>query len=154
MKPQFVKHARTLAISTMLSSLTCVTSVTFAQDSAVKESEGAQLQAVTIIGTRASPRTALDSMTPVDIISRKSIEQTAVSTLTDALADLVPSFNVQTLPALDATIFVRPARLRNLSPDETLVLINGKRMHRSAMMMNPSYGSAFQAPDLDQIAPM
>ena len=152
MKPQFVKHARTLAISTMLASLATVSSVTLAQDSATKESEGAQLQAVTIIGTRASPRTALDSMTPVDIISRQSIEQTAVSTLTDALADLVPSFNVQTLPALDATIFVRPARLRNLSPDETLVLINGKRMHRSAMMMNPSYGSAFQAPDLDQIA--
>jgi len=111
-----------------------------------------ELQAITVIGTRAAPRTVVDSMQPIDIISRGSIEQTSASSLTDAMADLVPSFNVQTLPALDATIFVRPARLRNLSPDQTLVLINGKRMHRSAMMMNPSYGSAFQAPDLDQIA--
>jgi len=149
MTPPFVKHSRTLAICTMLASLT---SISFAQERQLKDQEQAPLQAVTVIGTRANPRTAVDSMEPIDIINRTAIEQTAVSTLTDALADLVPSFNVQTLPALDATIFVRPARLRNLSPDETLVLINGKRMHRSAMMMNPSYGSAFQAPDLDQIA--
>jgi iron complex outermembrane receptor protein len=107
---------------------------------------------VTVIGTRANARTALDSMVPIDIIGKAALEQTAASSLTDALAVLAPSFSVQTLPALDATIFVRPARLRNLSPDQTLVLINGKRMHRSAMMMNPSYGSAFQAADLDQIA--
>ncbi len=107
---------------------------------------------VTIMGTRAAPRTALESMVPIDIIGRAAIEQTASSELVEALADLIPSFSVQTLPALDATIFVRPARLRNLSPDQTLVLLNGKRVHRSAMMMNPSYGSAFQAPDLDQIA--
>lgn len=114
--------------------------------------EEKKFEEVTVIGTRASARTALDSMVPVDVISKASIDQTTNSSLTDALSALAPSFSVQTLPALDATIFVRPARLRNLSPDQTLVLINGKRMHRSAMMMNPSYGSAFQAADLDQIA--
>jgi iron complex outermembrane recepter protein len=143
--PNLNKNVRHLAVALLIANLHLAS---LAQDAR----DASELQAVTVIGTRASPRTAVDSMAPVDIISRTSIEQTAVSTLTDALADLVPSFNVQTLPALDATIFVRPARLRNLSPDQTLVLINGKRMHRSAMMMNPSYGSAFQAPDLDQIA--
>ena len=111
-----------------------------------------ELEQVTIIGTRVAPRTALESLEPVDVISREAIDKTGSAELVETLATLVPAFNVQTLPALDATIFVRPARLRNLSPDQTLVLLNGKRVHRSAMMMNPSYGSAFQAPDLDQIA--
>lgn len=114
---------------------------------------GESLEMVTVTGSRAAPpRTSLQSLEPVDVLSRELIDQTASAELVETLATLVPSFNVQTLPALDATIFVRPARLRNLSPDQTLVLLNGKRVHRSAMMMNPSYGSAFQAPDLDQIA--
>lgn len=106
---------------------------------------------VTVTGTRAAPRTSTQSLEPVDVISKRMIESTPSEELVETLASLIPSFSVQTLPALDATIFVRPARLRNLSPDQTLVLLNGKRVHRSAMMMNPSYGSAFQAPDLDQI---
>lgn len=149
MKPPFIKNARDIAISLLIFGLSASS---FSQSKQDDNNANDQIQSVTVIGTRATPRTAVDSMVPIDIINRAAIEQTAVSTLTDAMADLVPSFNVQTLPALDATIFVRPARLRNLSPDETLVLINGKRMHRSAMMMNPSYGSAFQAPDLDQLA--
>ena len=111
-----------------------------------------QLEQMTVVGSRTAPRTSLTSLAPVDVISREAIDQTGSAELVETIASLVPSFNVQTLPALDATIFVRPARLRNLSPDQTLVLLNGKRIHRSAMMMNPSYGSAFQAPDLDQIA--
>ena len=110
------------------------------------------LDQMTVVGSRAEPRTSLTSLAPVDVIASDVMERTGQAELVETLASLVPSFNVQTLPALDATIFVRPARLRNLSPDQTLVLLNGKRMHRSAMMMNPSYGSAFQAPDLDQIA--
>ncbi|MCX5760413.1 MAG: TonB-dependent receptor [Gemmatimonadetes bacterium] len=110
------------------------------------------LDQMTVVGSRAAPRTSLTSLAPVDVVTREAIEQTGQAELVETLASLIPSFNVQTLPALDAAIFVRPARLRNLSPDQTLVLLNGKRMHRSAMMMNPSYGSAFQAPDLDQVA--
>jgi len=109
------------------------------------------LELVTITGTRVAPRSAIESLEPIDVISKDAIDQTGSAELVETLASLVPAFSVQTLPALDATIFVRPARLRNLSPDQTLVLLNGKRMHRSAMMMNPSYGSAFQAPDLDQV---
>ncbi len=111
-------------------------------------------EVVTVTGSRTAPRSALDSLEPIDVISREAIESTSSAELVETLAALVPSFSVQTLPALDATIFVRPAQLRNLSPDQTLVLLNGKRLHRSAMMMNPSYGRAFQAPDLDQIPGM
>lgn len=118
----------------------------------LRTAETRTLEQLTVVGSRAEPRTSLTSLAPVDVISREAIDRTGSAELVETLASLVPSFNVQTLPALDATIFVRPARLRNLSPDQTLVLLNGKRVHRSAMMMNPSYGSAFQAPDLDQIA--
>jgi len=145
MKSKNDLRAVAYAISTLIAGLS--THAT-AQSVSVEK----KLEEVTVIGTRASARTSLDSMVPVDVITKSSIDQTTNSSLTDALSALAPSFSVQTLPALDSTIFVRPARLRNLSPDQTLVLINGKRMHRSAMMMNPSYGSAFQAADLDQIA--
>ena len=76
---------------------------------------GESLEMVTVTGSRAAPpRTSLQSLEPVDVLSRELIDQTASAELVETLATLVPSFNVQTLPALDATIFVRPARLRNL----------------------------------------
>lgn len=133
--------------------LTCVGASIFATGSFAAEAQSSpELQTVTVTGTRAAPRTVIQSLEPIDSISRESIAQTAPAELNEVIAELVPAFSVQRLPALDGTIFVRPARLDNLSPDQTLVLLNGKRMHRSAMMMNPSYGAAFQAPDLDQVA--
>ena len=141
-------RVRALFIMTLVAS---VTTVSWAADKAGKTDQADELELVTITGSRVAPRSAIESMVPVDVISRDAIDQTGSAELVETLASLVPAFSVQTLPALDATIFVRPARLRNLSPDQTLVLLNGKRVHRSAMMMNPSYGSAFQAPDLDQI---
>ena len=114
--------------------------------------EKSDLEMITVTGTRAKPRTALKSMSPIDTISAESVKTTASSEFVEMMAALVPSFSVQRLPALDGTIFVRPARLRNLSPDQTLVLVNGKRVHNSAMMMSPANGGVFQAPDLDQIA--
>lgn len=107
---------------------------------------------VTVTGTRGAPRSSMTSLSPIDILTKKELERVASAELIETVEQLVPSFSIQSLPALDATIFVRPAQLRNLSPDQTLVLMNGKRVHRSAMMMNPAYGRAFQAPDLDQIA--
>ncbi len=78
---------------------------------------------------------------------RKDPEDLDLQPVGDTLAQLIPSFNVQKLPTSDGLQFVRPASLRNLSPDETLVLVNGKRFHRSAFLL--SRGA--QAPDLAQI---
>lgn len=106
-------------------------------------------QAPTIIvtGTRDASRTQLESLTPIDVLSREAIEASVSNELVDTLARLVPSFNVQRLPANDGLAFVRPARLRGLSPDHTLVLVNGRRFHRSALIGD---GGA-QGPDLAQI---
>lgn len=102
---------------------------------------------VIVTGTRAQGRTAFDSLAPVDVFSDDVIDATASDELMDSLAQIAPSFNVQRLPLNDGLVFVRPARLRNLSPDHTLVLVNGKRRHRAALL---GFSGA-QAPDLAQI---
>ncbi|WP_294390306.1 TonB-dependent receptor [uncultured Sphingomonas sp.] len=96
--------------------------------------EGDDAGAVIVTGTRATGRTAIQSSTPVDVISQDALSSTVSEELTDELQQLVPSFNVQRLPAADGLAFVRPATLRGLSPDQTLVLVNGKRQHRSALL--------------------
>ncbi|MEJ8629678.1 TonB-dependent receptor [Sphingomonas sp. I4] len=75
------------------------------------------------------------------------IRSSASGDLNTALAQLLPSFNVQRLPAADGQAFVRPATLRGLSADQTLVLVNGKRYHRSALLGT----RGAQAPDLASI---
>jgi iron complex outermembrane receptor protein len=104
-------------------------------------------QSVIVTGTRSSNRTQFDTLAPVDVFTREEIGAVASSDLNDVLAQLVPSYVVQRLPMADGQVFVRPATLRGLSPDQTLVLVNGKRFHRSALL--GSRGA--QAPDLAQI---
>ena len=128
---------RTVSLLALIAATT-VPALAFAQaDVAATNVPSEDMDQLVVTGTRAAPRTAMQSLEPIDVISRDAIDQTGSAELVETLASLVPAFSVQTLPALDATIFVRPARLRNLSPDQTLVLLNGKRVHRSAMMMNP-----------------
>ncbi|MET0790256.1 MAG: TonB-dependent receptor, partial [Polyangiaceae bacterium] len=100
-------------------------------------------------GTRRSTRTVFDSNVPVDVVSRADLQAVPSGDLNDKLAMTVPSFNVQRLPLFDGAIFNRPATLRGLSPDQTLVLINGKRRHRSAYIDVTAEGA--QAVDLSEI---
>lgn len=132
-----LKHAITLAMSALVAMPTIST---LAQ-------EGAEIESMIVTGTRASNRTAFDTLAPIDILAGAQIEGTVSSDLSDSLAQLIPSFTVQRLPMADGQVFVRPAQLRNLSPDQTLVLVNGKRRHRSAHLT----GSGSQAVDLAQI---
>jgi iron complex outermembrane receptor protein len=104
-------------------------------------------QSVIVTGTRASNRTQFDTLAPVDVFSRDDIAAVESSDLNDVLAQLVPSYVVQRLPMADGQVFVRPATLRGLSPDQTLVLVNGRRFHRSALLG----ARGAQAPDLAQI---
>ncbi|MFA7439646.1 MAG: TonB-dependent receptor [Sphingomonadaceae bacterium] len=100
---------------------------------------------IIVTGSRNISRTDANTMAPVDVISADAVQRNVSDDLSDVLARLTPSFNVQRLPANDGLAFVRPARLRNLSPDHTLVLVNGRRFHRSALL------STAQAADLAQI---
>ncbi|MBA4795685.1 MAG: TonB-dependent receptor [Phenylobacterium sp.] len=116
--------------------------------SALAQTEVASIvDEVIVTGTREAGRTQFDTLAPVDVLSGESIQAAATPQLGENLAQQIPSFIVQRLPTSDGLQFVRPATLRNLSPDQTLVLVNGKRFHRSAFLGSRGAQSA----DLAQI---
>lgn len=100
----------------------------------VEGQQAKRLDSVIVTGTRGSQRSQFDTMAPVDVFSAEELQAVESADLNDVLAQLVPSFVVQRLPMNDGLVFVRPATLRGLSPDQTLVLVNGRRFHRSAFL--------------------
>ena len=107
-----------------------------------------------VVGSRAQPRTVTASPVPVDVLSTADLTSQGTLNLQDQLRTVVPSFNVNTQPISDASTVVRPAMLRNLAPDHTLVLVNGKRRHRSSILdWHGGNGVAFgsQGPDISAI---
>lgn len=102
---------------------------------AAENTSGAvDLEQVIVTGTRRAERTILESNVPIDVVSSDDLRRTATPDINSKLQGVVPSYNVRRIPTADGSIFVRPASLRNLSPDHTLVLVNGKRFHRSAFV--------------------
>ncbi|HSM31291.1 MAG TPA: TonB-dependent receptor [Woeseiaceae bacterium] len=73
-------------------------------------------------------------MSPVDVLSGSAVQNQASFDLTESLTRIAPSLNTQRYPIADGTALIRPVSLRNLSPDHTLVLMNGTRRHRSALV--------------------
>ena len=108
------------------------------------------LEAVAVVGSRAQPRTVTESMVPIDIIRSSDITDQGDTDFANLLRNVVPSFNVNIQPISDAATFARPANLRGLAPDHTLVLINGKRRHRTAVITWYGNGLAdgSQGPDI------
>mgnify|MGYP001554633821 CR=1 FL=1 len=110
------------------------------------------LSAVIVTGTRASDRTESSSLTPIDVVSAKVLQQTGTTDLPTALARIIPSLNFPRPAAADTADTQRPAQLRGLSPDQVLVLVNGKRWHSGAMVLNNGViGRGSQAVDLNTI---
>jgi len=122
----------------------------FAQEpTALDEQDVEQIQ---IVGSRRVGRTVNDSPVPIDIIDASSIEATGLTETNMILNTLLPSFNFPQPSITDGTDHVRPAQLRGLAPDHTLVLINGKRRHTSALLnLNGSVGRGSSAVDLNAI---
>ena len=89
---------------------------------------------VVVVGSRAQPRSVTESQVPIDAIPFQDVASQGMTTLDYQLRTLVPSFNVATHPISDAATLVRPASIRNLAHDHTLVLVNGKRRHRSSVI--------------------
>ncbi len=92
------------------------------------------LEEVVVTGTRKAGQLWTDTMSPVDVISGEAIADQPAFNLTDALTRISPSLNTQRFPIADGTALIRPVSLRSLSPDHTLVLMNGIRRHRSALV--------------------
>ncbi len=93
-----------------------------------------ELGEIIVTGTRKVGTSPTESLAPVDVIEGAAISQQAAFDLTDSLTKITPSLNTLRYPIADGTAFIRPVTLRNLSPDHTLVLVNGARRHRSALV--------------------
>ena len=107
---------------------------------------------IIVTGTRRTDRTVADSPVPVDVISAESLATSGHTEINRALTQEVPSFNFPQPAITDGTDVIRPATLRGLSPDQTLVLINGKRRHSSALLnINGSVGRGSAAVDINLI---
>ncbi len=90
---------------------------------------------VVVVGSRAQPRSVTASPVPIDAIPFRDVASQGAASLDYRLRTLVPSFNVATHPISGAASLVRPASLRNLAHDHTRVLVDGKRRHRSAILV-------------------
>ena len=120
---------------------------TQAPDATAEDSE------IIVTGTRRNDLTAANSPTPIDIISSDELLNQGSSDVNDILRQQVPSLNVQRFTSNDGSVFTRPYSLRGLPPDQTLVLVNGKRRHRGAtvQLSNIPYIRGSQGPDLATI---
>ena len=107
---------------------------------------------IIVTGTRRTDRTVADSPVPVDLLTQESLTQSGNTDTARVLRELVPSFNFPQPSITDGTDVIRPATLRGLGPDQTLVLINGKRRHTSALLnINGSVGRGTAAVDINNI---
>ena len=108
-----------------------------------------------VTGTRRQDRTLAESTVPIDVIGGEALTNTGYTEVNRILNQLVPSFNFPQPSITDGTDVLRPATLRGLSPDQTLVLVNGKRRHPSALLnINGSVGRGSAAVDLNTIPPL
>lgn len=96
----------------------------------------------TVVGSRARHTAAEELAVPVDVYTVEELKRTGSTETTQILANLSPSVNFPNQPVTDATEVVRPFTLRGLSPDHSLVLINGQRRHQTALLNVFSNGSA------------
>lgn len=130
--------------------------VAYAQDTPVQqnnENKVEGLNTIIVTGTRKINRSATKSSQPIDIITADDLQQrTGTSELGTALSKLIPSINFPRPSVADGTEFVRPAQLKGLSPDQVLVLVNGKRRHTSAFInMGGTIGRGSSPADLNAI---
>jgi iron complex outermembrane receptor protein len=114
--------------------------------------EGAELEAIIVTGTRTTGLRAVDSPAPITVLDSTALQRTGQTDLIQAIAQNVPSFNAQAFGG-DTANLTLSAKLRGLSPNHALVLINGKRRHGTAnlaVLGGPFQGGA--AADLNFIS--
>jgi len=122
----------------------------FAQEDGVDN----DVETVTVIGSRSQkPRSAADSPVPVDVLSAEDLNAMGGTVdLTDSLKTMIPSYTAT--PATgDGSAFVRPTSLRGTAPDQVLILVDGKRRHRSALVQffAPAAGNGAHGVDIGMI---
>ncbi len=110
------------------------------------------IEQISVIGSRRLGRTVEDSAVPIDIIGADALKNSGFTETNALLSSLLPSFNFPQASLTDGSDHVRPAQLRGLAPDHTLVLVNGKRRHSNALLnLNGSTGRGSSSVDLNAI---
>ncbi len=124
-----------------------------AQKAQTQDEEITVLEPFVVLGSRVPGRSAQDSPVPVDVIEGTTFRNYGVRDMDSLLSQTVPSYNVNQQPISDAATLVRPANLRGLPPDSTLILVNGKRRHRASIItfLGGGISDGSQAPDLAPI---
>ncbi len=119
-----------------------------------QQSEATVIEEIVIIGSRRQDgRSQTESLVPVDVFGGEELANMGSTDMDQVLSNLIPSYKVDTQAINDAATLVRPATLRGLPPDSTLVLVNGKRRHRAAVITFLGNGVAdgSQGPDVSVI---
>ena len=128
---------------------TIVMSSALAQQSPDSTPNIESLEKIVVTGARGAPRSLSDSPVPIDVLSEDDLASVPFTDTNDILKTLVPSYSLQRQPISDGASFIRPATLRGMPTDKTLVLVNSKRRHRSALVQIG--GSGTQGPDIATI---
>jgi iron complex outermembrane receptor protein len=139
------------AIALLLSGASVSSNVN-AQEAASQAGDD-NVEKIAILGTRGTPRTVTDSPVAIDVFSGEEFTANGnTADITDNLKSLVPSFTAT--PATgDGSAFIRPTSLRGMAPDQTLILVNGKRRHRSSLVQffAPAAGNGAHGVDIGMI---
>jgi iron complex outermembrane recepter protein len=127
--------------------------VNSAQSISVALEDGVALDEIVLVGSRSTGRTVIDSPVPVDVIDVVELtSQGPQTTVNEILNYVAPSFTSTPQTVADGTDHVDPASLRGLGPDQVLVLINGKRRHKSSLVnVNGTVGTGSVATDLNSL---
>ena len=118
----------------------------------VSLTEGVALNEITVLGSRGKPRTDADRPVPIDVVSARELVATGQPDIAQSLHYAAPSFSAVKFGINDLAPLVDPASLRGLSPDQTLLLVNGKRRHKVAFFSNNNgVGKGQLANDINSI---
>lgn len=121
-----------------------------AEDAAASEEQ--KIEQIVVTGTRVAGRSVSDTAVPIDIVGAEALERSGNTELNQALSVALPSFNFPRPGLADGTDTIRPATLRGLSPDQSLVLVNSKRRHAASLVnVNGTVGRGASAVDLNTI---
>ena len=112
-----------------------------AQEAQGGGAEARVIEEIVTIGTRRRERAAVDTAVPVDVFSAEEVSSVNSSDLIEVINAIVPSFAARRHPISDGASFIRPTHMRGLDTHHTLVLMNGKRRHRSALMQVGGFGA-------------
>lgn len=149
LKNTTLKRAISFALASSTTAGLLVSGAALAEETKAEE----QIEKIAVVGSRSAPRSMGDSPVPLDIIGADEFKNQGATDMSAMMSAVVPSFNVNDQPINDASTLVRPINLRGLASDHTLVLVNGKRRHRSAVItfLGGGLSDGAQGPDISNI---